>query len=87
MRSSGQGRRMADEPRYWFAARPHRWGYRQPLTWEGWTLDVAFFVIVLAISPYVRQRSHPFQSLGLVFGLFAIYVAIVHWKGEPNDWD
>ena len=78
---------MADEPRYWYAARPYRWGYRRPLTWEGWLVDIALFGSLLGISPYVNEREHPLQSLGLVFGLLALYVAIAHWKGEPNNWD
>jgi hypothetical protein len=76
---------MADEPRYWYAARRYRWGYRRPLTWEGWLVDIGMFATVVGISRYVREREHPFQSLGLVFGLLALYVAIGHWKGEPND--
>jgi hypothetical protein len=63
---------MADEPRYWYAARPYRWGYRRPLTWEGWLVDIALFASVVGISPYVREREHPIQSLGLVFGLLAL---------------
>jgi len=78
---------MIDEPRYWFAARRYRWGYRRPLTWEGWLVDITLFVIFLGISPYASERDHPLQSLGLVFGLIALYLAIVHWKGEPNDRD
>ena len=78
---------MIDEPRYWFAARRYRWGYRRPLTWEGWLVDIALLVIFLGISPYVSERDHPLQSLGLVFGLIALYLAIAHWKGEPNDRD
>jgi hypothetical protein len=76
---------MSDEPRYWYAARTW-WGYRRALTWEGWLVDIALFASVLAISPYVNEREHPLQSLGLVFGLFALYLAIAHWKGEPNNW-
>ena len=77
---------MADEPRYWYAARRHRWGHRRPLTWEGWLVDVSLFAAMLGISPYASERAHPFQSIGLVFGLIALYVAIAHWKGEPNEW-
>jgi hypothetical protein len=78
---------MADEPRYWYAARRYRWCYRRPLTWEGWLVDIVLFASVVGISPYVSEREHPLQSLGLVFGLLAFYVAISHWKGEPNNWD
>ena len=78
---------MDDDSRYWYAARRYRWGYRLPLTWQGWLVDIALIGSFLAISPYVRQHAHPFQSLGLVFGLLALYVTIGHWKGEPNNWN
>ena len=79
--------RAADEPRYWYAARTHWWGQRRPLTWEGWVLNLALFASFVGISPYVNERAHPLQSLGLIFGLLVLYVAIVHWKGEPNHWE
>jgi hypothetical protein len=75
---------MADEPRYWYGPRPW-WGPRRTLTWGGWFVDIALFASLLGISPYVKEREHPFQSLGLVFGLLALYLAIAHWKGEPNN--
>jgi hypothetical protein len=78
---------MDDEPRYWYAARPYRWGgYRRPLTWEGWAVDLILFAALFGIGPYVREPRHPWQSLGLVFGLLALSVAITHWKGEPDSW-
>ena len=48
---------------------------------------IALFASVLVISPYVNEHEHPFQSLGLVFGVFASYLVIAHWKGEPNSRD
>jgi hypothetical protein len=36
---------------------------------------------------YVNEREHPFQSLGLIFGVFASYLVITHWKGEPDNKD
>jgi hypothetical protein len=35
----------------------------------------------------VRQDAHPFRSLGLFFGLFALALAIRRWKGEPYSRD
>jgi hypothetical protein len=78
---------MDDEPRYWYGARRYLWGRRQPLTWEGWLVDIGFLATILGISPYARALTHPFKSLGLVFGLIALYAVIAHWKGEPNDRD
>ena len=75
---------MADESRYWYGPKPW-WGPRRTLTWQGWCVDLTLLAIFLGISPYVKERAHPFQSLGLVFGLLALYLAIVRWKGEPND--
>jgi hypothetical protein len=79
---------VADETQYWYAARPHRWwGYRRPLTWQGWLFDLGVIGASAAMSPYVRERAHPFTSLGLVFGLIVLTVAVGHWKGEPNSWE
>jgi hypothetical protein len=77
-----------DEPRYWYAARPHRWwGYRRPLTWEGWAFDLGALLACFAIAPYVQATTHPYKSLGLFFGLIVLVLAVQHWKGEPNNWD
>ena len=58
-----------------------------PLTWEGWLVDAIWFVTFVGISPYAQERQHAFKSLGLVFGLLALFLAINHWKGEPQPWD
>jgi hypothetical protein len=78
---------MDDGTRYWFAAKRYRWGWRMPLTWEGWLVDAIWFVTFIGISPYVQERQHPFKSLGLVFGLIALFLTISHLKGEPRRWD
>jgi hypothetical protein len=78
---------MDNTPRYWYGAKRYPFGCRLPLTWEGWLVDAVWFATFLGISPFVNERSHPFQSLGLVFGLPAILLAIRHWKGEPQRSD
>jgi len=78
---------VPDEPRYWYAARAHRWGYRRAQSWQGWLFDIGVFVTCIAISPYVREPAHPFKSLGLFFGLLVLFLAVRYWKGEPNSWD
>lgn len=74
-----------DTPRYWYSANLYRWWARWPVTWEGWLADAVAFLTFIAISPYVKGRRHPFQSLTLAFGLLALFLAIRRWKGEPND--
>lgn len=79
---------MENTPRYWYAAPRYRWWRtRLPLTWEGWLVDIIWMLTFFAIAPYVQQREHPLQSLGLVFGLLAVFLAIRSWKGEPERWD
>jgi hypothetical protein len=50
-------------------------------------MDITLFASLVGMSPYVNEREHQFRSLGLVFGSLALYVAIAHWKGEPNNWN
>jgi hypothetical protein len=33
----------------------------------------------------VRQPAHPFKSLGLFLGLLVLFLAVRHWKGEPDS--
>ena len=74
---------MDDEPRYWYRV-PTSWGYRHAITWEGWVFDIVGVLALFGIGPYVRQPTHPFKSLGLVFGILAFTVAVHRWKGEPG---
>ncbi len=80
----------AAEPRYWWAARTHSWPlYRHPLTWEGWLVDIALAVSFGGIGMFVNDRVHPLLFFGFLFGILALYWAIVHSKGEPKrkSWD
>jgi len=72
-----------DDPRYWFSEKSW-WGARRAVTWEGWAFDIGACLALFATAPYVRQPTHPFQSLGTIFGLLALIVVVRHWKGEPG---
>lgn len=76
---------MSNTTRYWYATKRHRWSCRLAQTWEGWLVDAAWLVTFFGIFPWVQERRHPLQSLGLVFGLIAIFMAT--WKGEPQRWE
>ena len=75
---------MGDTPRYWFSAKRFGLGWRTAQTWQGWAVDLAWLLSCFAVSPYVRSFEHPMRSLGLVFGLFAFFILVRHWKGEPG---
>jgi hypothetical protein len=78
---------MQNTPRYWYGAKIYPFGCRLAVTWEGWLIDVVWFATFVALSPFVNERSHAFLSLGLVFGVIAVCMAIRHWKGEPQRSD
>jgi hypothetical protein len=81
---------QADGPRYWFTARTRIWPHQHyPLTWEGWLVPVVLMVSCGGLRLFVDERKHPLRFLGLIFGLFALYFVIVHWKSEPKRkfWD
>jgi len=71
-------------PRYWFSAKRYGLGWRTPLTWEGWVVDLLWIAAMLAAAPWMRTRQHPGRQLAFLFGVIALFVAIRHWKGEPQ---
>jgi hypothetical protein len=76
---------MDDTPRYWFSAKRFGLGWRTPLTWEGWAVDLTWLASCIAIARYLRSPDHPLRSLGLFFSLIAFFVCVRHWKGEPGQ--
>ena len=79
---------MSDTPRYWFSTPQFGFGYRAPITSEGWVFDLVMFAAVIAVGLWIRghQQEHPMLQLGFFFGILAMNLAIHHWKGEPRSW-
>jgi hypothetical protein len=79
---------MDNRPRYWYGAKRYPFGGGLAVTWEGWLVDAIWIAMSLGISPLLRTDSqHPLQSLGLLFGMMAVFIAIHSWKGEPQRRD
>ena len=74
-----------DTSRHWFSAKQWGFGCRLPVTWEGWLVDGVWLAAWLGMTPFMRERQHGFQTLGLFFGMLALLLAVHHWKGEPSD--
>jgi hypothetical protein len=74
---------MDESSRYWFSAKRFGLGWRTPLTWQGWAVDLGFLALIVATSPWFRGGSHPLLQIGSVFCLLALLVTIRHFKGEP----
>ncbi|HSY47605.1 MAG TPA: hypothetical protein VLC46_02215 [Thermoanaerobaculia bacterium] len=77
---------MSDENKYWFAAKRYGWGWGLPLTWQGWLVLGAFFVlmIVAAFLFPPREQLMSFIACTGVLSILLIVVCVV--KGEPPRW-
>jgi hypothetical protein len=86
--TSHHRQRMRDTRRYWFSTPQFGFGFRSPITWEGWAFDVATFVVFVAAGLWIRRhpQEHPMLQLGLFFGVLAANLAFRHCKGEPRSW-
>ena len=79
---------MSDKPRYWFSTPQFGFGYRHPVTWEGWAVDLTVFAMFALAGLWIRgyQQEHPMLQLGFFFGVLATTLVVRHWKGEPKSW-
>jgi hypothetical protein len=70
----------------WFPAKRYGWGWGLPVTWQGWAVMAAYFVVLLigvfGIDP---ERQLPL-FMAWMLGWSAVLVAICWWKGERPRW-
>jgi hypothetical protein len=71
---------------YWFPAKRYGWGWGLPITWQGWLVFLAFFVMIF-VGIYLFP---PRQSLGAfllyVIALSVVLIGVCWLKGEPPRW-
>jgi len=86
---------IKDNPkRLWFKRRLYGWGWA-PASWQGWTIILAFIIILLLNGFYFASKvplntePTPFD-LGLFFGVIIISIVLLFWicykKGEKPKW-
>ena len=70
----------------WFPAKRYGWGRGLPVTWQGWAVTAAYFVVLLiglfGIDP---ARQLPL-FVAWMLGWSAVLVAVCWWKGERPRW-
>ena len=75
-----------DDRDIWFPAKRYGWGWGLPVTWQGWAVMAAYFVVLLigvfGIDP---ERQLPL-FMAWMLGWSAVLVAICWWKGERPRW-
>ena len=47
---------MPDKRTYWFRAKEYGWGWGLPLTWQGWVVFAAFFLLVISGALVLLQN-------------------------------
>jgi hypothetical protein len=79
---------MSDMPRYWFSTPRFGFGYRRPVTWEGWAVDLTVFAMFALAGLWIHghQKEHPMLQLGFFLGVLATALVVRHRKGEPKSW-
>jgi hypothetical protein len=70
----------------WFPAKRYGWGWGLPVTWQGWAVRAAYFVVLLigvfGIDP---ERQLPL-FVAWMLGWSAVLVGVCWWKGERPRW-
>lgn len=68
----------------WFPKKTYGWGWGIPSRWQGWTVMLGFFVLLIAGAPLVKRGAEIYVCYS--FALGAVLVAICYWKGEEPGW-
>ena len=77
---------MPQEPEYWFPAKRYGWGWGPPITWQGWVVFIAFFVLVVADVVVFPPHRSPAMFIGCIVILSIALMGVCWWKGEPPRW-
>ena len=62
-----------------------RLGLGLPLTWQGWTVFIVWFAVVISVSRYLLPRRVD-AHLIFVLVMVLLLLAICYIKGEPPRW-
>jgi hypothetical protein len=73
-------------PPYWFPAKRYGWGWGPPVTWQGWLVTAAWFLILLAGVLLLDPHRHPIAILAFVLLMSLLLLAICYAKGERPRW-
>jgi hypothetical protein len=77
---------MPDGGDYWFPAKLYGWGWGFPITWQGWLVFAAFFVLLLA-GIYLFPPGQSLAAFFLYVVILCVVLLGICWlKGEPPRW-
>jgi hypothetical protein len=79
-------REMPDERRYWFRAKDYGWGWGLPLTWQGWVVFVAFFLLMAVGALVLLPKYGPPIFFPYIILLVGVLISVCWLTGEPPRW-
>ena len=75
---------MTDGKSFWFEAKRYGIGWTLPVTWQGWTVVLAYFALLVAGLALIETAGY---RLPYILGITLALVLIVVVKGEkPFRW-
>lgn len=74
---------MTEAGRYWFRAKPHGYGWRLPLCWQGWLVYALALVGLVASFLVFPEGMQLAYFLAMQWGVILLVVAACALKGEP----
>jgi hypothetical protein len=81
---------MSPEPRknpdYWFPAKRYGWGWGLPSNWKGWTVLIAFCVLV-AVGAALLLPQHQAGAFVIYCAALSLFLVLVCYiTGERPRW-
>lgn len=64
---------MSDGPE-WFAPKRYGYGAGMPISWQGWSLTIAFILSVLLLAEIIGRR--PIQLIAAIVPLIVAFIVI-----------
>ena len=74
------------ESGYLFPAKRYDWGWGLPITWQGWLVFVAYFLLLVVGAFLVPPRKTLVGYLTYVAVLSAALIGVCWLKGEQPRW-
>lgn len=76
---------MEPTRKYWFASQRYgaRWGYGQPIAWQGWLVTILYYAFVFAGLYFLTHRGW-FICLTIAAACSGLFLLVLKWKGAPR---
>lgn len=74
------------DPDIWFPAKRFGYGWRLPVTWQGWVVVVVYLVMIAIGVTRIRPDGGPVLTFAWFVGWTLALMAVCWLKGEPLHW-